>query len=222
MKFANQTHLDTRSIRRLVAAIGRDMLDPVDYKEFRCEVIYKRRKTGWSYVYWPNGKRIQLRVTKDYTPKIDELVLLVSGAIKGSFKTRAAFLSASFSLGPHFTLGVKAAKAEKEIPETFAEQQKQATRLKGVSREIKALASRMKRRATRMKRAETQQKNDQRRLNYLRKRLVDVNAAHDLASAEAELERQAAEEREAEKFSKPKSQTQGWVDTIKKMGEESR
>ena len=79
----------------------------------------------------------------------------------------------------------------------------------------------MKARTTKLKRLETLQKKDERRLKYLQKVATNVTADLDLADAEAELEREAVAEREAAAFTKP-SQTQGWIDVIKAIGEESR
>ncbi len=227
MKFVNVSHLDTRQLRRLATALAKAQLDPLDVKRLK---IHVRNQAGQrrpiTYRYWKTSPstfgRFDLLVKRGYVPD-SELAWMISHAIVHSFGGRASKIQDLKGYTTAFPVDwqQKKVRVKPEVPEAAQIAAKTKKKKDEVTKEIAKLKRRVKYRATKMKRIQTLQKKDERRLKYLEKVAANVTADLDLADAEAELEREAVAEREAAAFTKP-SQTQGWIDVIKAIGEESR
>src|SRR5271157_946352 len=215
MHFTNTTHLDCRSVRKLAAAIARERLDPPQYKNFVCDVQYRHRHglLGTSFSYWPNRGRVIINIPDDYDPSKNplELAETIAAAIKKTYNTMAATMRRSLQeIVDDNPVFISAPRPLPEPPAPHEEVRKhlnyEATRLgKKLSvaeNEVRTITSRMKARATRIKRAETQQKKDARKLKYLADKVANATAAHELAAAEAALQREADAERETEKYTR--------------------
>lgn len=241
MRFHNDTHLSSAQLRRLITKLANLQLDPPQRKSLTVTVTSPKRqrhKVTFSYFVaattsaWPGG-RINLRVRPNYVPPAfreagyDELAFAISRAIKYTLGNKATvpMIGAVQGIAERFPVGVQRPRARKvapEVPETEQTLARTTKKRNGITKEISVLERRVKYRTTKMKRLQTLQKKDERRLKYLQKAARNAGADFDLAAAEAELEREAAAEREDAQFHRADNQTEGWMNVIKKLGEESR
>lgn len=216
MKFVNKSHLDTKQLRRLTAALAKAQLDPSDVKFLK---IYVWNQAGQrrplAYRYWKSDGKFELLVKRGYVPD-SELAWMISHAIVSTFGTKASKIADLKGYSAAFPVDWKQKKVrvKPEVPEAAQIAVKTKKKKDAIAKEITELNRRMKYRATKVKRLQTQQKKDERRVKHLQKVATNVTAEFDLATVEAELEREATAEREEAKFTKP-SQTQGWIDVIK-------